>query len=255
MLYIHTLKDLNPKSADIESITILREIKDNNSFPLAEHKVADHFSSFFISQTDIELMQQALEQIPQTISAIDALPATIGWEFEIVNVERAGAALKEIPDALQKNIEYAKAILDGQVFFAPEVTMILNKIPKLKLQEEKIKYEQRIKDIFAELLRTPEFRFQFMDIVNEGHTERMNSLVESMEKGFFFPVKIEEYLKKQEFNTISQRFPAEQIQKVNEITEQIKNIRKGVNRAYEHNMRMINQSVVLYSYIKWLRGF
>lgn len=255
MLYIHTLKDLNPKSAEIESVMIMREIKDKNSYPLVEEKVKDQFSNFFISQTDIENMQQALTFIPTTLELIEQLPKTPGWEFELVNVERASVALKEMPEALQNNIEYAQSILNNQIFFAPEVTMILNKLPTLKSQEDKLKYEQRIKALFAELLRTSEFRFQFTDIVNEGQVERMNALIESMEKGFFFPVKIEEYLKKQEFNTISQRFPAEQIQKVSEITENIKHIQRGVTRAYEHNMRMINQSVVLYSYIKWLRGF
>ena len=255
MLYIHTLKDLNPKSAEIESVMITREIKDKNSYPLVESKVNDHFSVFFISQTDIENMQNALQLIPSTVELIEQLPQAQGWEFEIVNIERASAALKEMPEALQNNINYAQSILNNQIFFAPEVTMILNKLPTLKSQDDRQKYEQRIKALFAELLRTSDFRFQFTDIVNEGQVERMNALVESMEKGFFFPVKLEEHLKKQDFTSISQRFPVEQIQKVHEITDNIKLIQKGVTRAYEHNMRMINQSVVLYSYIKWLRGF
>src|SRR3989338_1779052 len=145
MLYIHTLKDLNPKSAEIESVMITREIKDKNSYPLVESKVNDHFSVFFISQTDIENMQNALQLIPSTVELIEQLPKTQGWEFEIVNIERASAALKEMPEALQNNINYAQSILHNQIFFAPEVTMILNKLPTLKSQDDRQKYEQRIK--------------------------------------------------------------------------------------------------------------
>ena len=37
-----------------------------------------------------------------------------------------------------------------------------------------------------------------------------------------------------------------------EIEKNIENINKGVKRAYEVNMRMVNKAVVLYACVKWL---
>ncbi|MBI2125689.1 hypothetical protein HYU08_03995 [Candidatus Woesearchaeota archaeon] len=89
-------------------------------------------------------------------------------------------------------------------------------------------------------------------MVHEGPVAQVNGLVESMQKGFFFHVSLEEEYKKVDFNTIKRRVPAEELQRVEAIEQNILKIKRAADTAYNANMRMINLSVILYSYVKWL---
>ena len=60
MLYIHQLKDLTPKSADIEVVPVIREIKTRTPYPLREENVKDYFELFFVSESEKKTMQRAL---------------------------------------------------------------------------------------------------------------------------------------------------------------------------------------------------
>jgi len=253
MLYIHTLKDLNQKFADVESIPLIREINTNNTFPLSDEKVKNHFSTFFVSNTDIEVMNKSLELIPTTIQDIIDLSKTKEY-YELINIKRACSLLQEIPESLEKNINYAKRILEWQELFISQITTVLNNVPLAKNESEKRFYNERLNSIFEKLLRNKvSFVFNFQDIINEAQLTHIKDLSEGMINGFLFHIKLEEHLKKHDFDTIKKRIPNEEIEKVNAIHKKIISIKGGVERAYDHNMRMVTLSVILYSYIKWLK--
>lgn len=251
MLYIHTLKDLHPKTAEIEIVPLVREIKQNNSYPLKDEKVSAHLADFFVSAADIDSMALALDVVPETVKELKELTSSPNYEIE--NLERAIAALQEMPPALKKNLEYCREIFQWQEFFLTGITRVLNKIPTLKTREEQVEHNEKISALFEKILRNKEFNFNFWDVVNEAQLSRINNLVESMEQGFVFPVKLEEHLKQLNFNDLKNRIPEEELEKVQRITLNIKEIQKGVQRAYENNMRMINMSLVLYAYIRALK--
>ncbi len=252
MLYIHTLKDLSPKCAEIEVIPLIRDIKINQPYPLSEEKVKENFSAFAVSNSDIQSQMLAFELVPSTVEEIKSLIQSDG-QYETVNVQRAIAALQEMPPALQKNIEYCQQILVWQEMFLERITPLLSSIPKLRTLEEKQDYDKKLSAIFEMILRTKDFRFHFDDIVNEAQVARMTALIESMEHGFLFPVKLEEHLKQERFDEIKERIPQEELDRVSKITQSIKDISKGVQRAYDNNMRMIQMAVHLYAYIKAMR--
>lgn len=253
MIYIHTLKDLNPKSAEIESVPLVREIKKANSLPLSEEKMMAQFSVFFVLNTDLDAMSNAVELIPAAIDDITRLSKTEG-DFELINLHRAYSGLKEILEPLKNSLAYSREIFGWQELFVREMTALLNGIRSLRTQDEKKEHDRKISSVFEKVLRNKdEFLFNFGDVVNEAQLERITALAKSMNEGFFFHVKLEEHLKKQGLNIILQRFSPEQIENVNAITQKIMVIKKGIERAYEANMRMVNLAVTLYSYIKWLR--
>jgi hypothetical protein len=101
-------------------------------------------------------------------------------------------------------------------------------------------------------LRSNTFNFNYNDVVSEGQKSRMADLSESMAKGFFFKVLLQEEIKKQSFELIRSRIPGEKLRKSDFIKIKIDDIRKGVDAAYDFNFRMINFALVVYGYIKWL---
>ena len=129
---------------------------------------------------------------------------------------------------------------------------LLNIIPHLKTKDEKVAHNDRLNKPFQTILRNTEFTFRSNDIINEGHVNAIQGLHESMLKGFFFHYTLEEELKKLDFQGIKKRLPVAEIADVEEIEKNIENINKGVKRAYEVNMRMVNKAVVLYACVKWL---
>lgn len=248
------LKDLNPKSLEIESTSLVREIKSKHKLPLPEEKIKEEFIHYFPVENDLALMEKALELIPVTVSEINSLPVKDS-SFEPVNLHRASSELNEIYENLKNSIEYLKKNSELKEYFLNEIVPILNKIPKVKDYDELLVYERKVCPIFENLLRNNnDFIFNYRDIINENHTLITRSLMERMDKGFFFHITMDEYLNKSDFKTeISKRIPSEDLNKVNEITKKIASIREGVEKAYSHNMSMISASVLLYSYLKWLK--
>jgi Txe/YoeB family toxin of Txe-Axe toxin-antitoxin module len=254
MLYIHSLKDLNLKSADIESTPLIRELKKAVSFPVDSKTLREQLIQFFVSQIDLESITKSLEIIPQSIDDIKELSKT-GKELELINIQRAVAGLNELPAPLQNSIAFSSDISGWQEQFVTELAEALNKIAVSKNPLERKEYEQKIGQMLERILRNKEaFSFMFCDIVNEAQTARINNLIESADKGVFFHVNLEEHLKKQDFEEISRRIAKEDIEKTRSIISKMQEIKKGVDRAYDINMRMINLAVILYSYVKWLRA-
>ena len=64
MIYIHFLKDLNPKSAEIESVKILRELK-KGKVSFSEDHLRSQFSKYFVNEDEsisFEIIQSVLYQ-------------------------------------------------------------------------------------------------------------------------------------------------------------------------------------------------
>lgn len=254
MIYIHMLKDLNPKSLEIEATPLVREIKSKHKLPLPEEKVREEFNSYFPSENDLALMEKALSLIPVTVQEINSLPVE-NSSYEPVNLQRAASELQEIYENLNNSIAYLKKNSELKAYFLGEIVPILNKIPKVKDYDELLVYEKKVCPMFEELLRNDkDFVFNYRDVIHETHTMITKSLIERMDKGFFFHMTMDEYLNKSNFKLeISKRIPVNDLAKVDEITKKIAEIRLGVEKAYSHNMNMISASVLLYSYLKWLK--
>lgn len=254
MLYIHKLNDLTLKSADIESTPLIRELKSTSRLPLSEDSIQTRVSKFFISSKDIELMLNTESIIPLAIDEITPLQENKEL-YELINLHRAIANLNEIPFAIKKNIEYANHILEFQSNLVQTITPLLNQIPSLKSSEDKKALDTKLSEIFEKILRNNEtIKLTHEDIIYEAQLARINSLAKSMKEGFFFHFTIEEHMNKKSFEEINSRIPISELHKVEEINKKVLEIEKGVQAAYDHNMRMIELAIILYSYIKWLKS-
>jgi hypothetical protein len=249
MLYIHNLKDLNRKSAEIEVTQLIRDIKKIQKQPLTFEGLHKHLAEFFISKTDMDMMGQALNIIPDTVHAIVALSKS-GGPYATVNMKRACEALEEIPLPLNNNITYGQTMFEWQESMVSEMHELLVAIPKLKGDAEKKAHDKRLSAVFETILRNTEFAFNYKDIINEAQTQRMKSLLDSIDKGFFMHMKLEDHLKKD--NPASKQVPQTDKAKLDEITKNIRLIKASVDRAYDHNMRMLDLAIILYAYIRWL---
>jgi len=256
MLYIHQLKDLTPKSADIESTFIIRELKVKTPLPLTEAKIRDYFTLFFISESEKQAMAEAVELIEPTIQEVQALLRSKDPVYEPINLQRAINMLREIPPPLLNNLNYAKVIFIWQEDLIQEFAPLFNSLAQLKDRsyEERVTINQKLNEIFERLLRNNVIAFNYKDIIYEAQTSRMNDLLESIERGFFFHIGLEEELKKIDFEFIKRRIPVEKLNTVQHTRDKIAKIKKGVNAAYDINIRMMNWALVVYSYIKWLHG-
>ncbi len=255
MLYIHALHHLTPKTADVESVYLIREIKGKTPFPLKEQQMQEYFSDFLVSETDTQLMAQTLALVEPTIQAIEKLLQENDPLHESVALQRTLQMLKNVPLAMEKNLSFTEAIMYWQQgTFIPDVTAVFNSLPTLKTREEKIAGNDQLKGIFGRILRNNDFAFKGHDLVNEGQVSEMNALQESLNKGFLFHYTLEEELRKESFENIKQRIPPARVQEVEQIKKNIEEIKKGVERAYQCNMRMVNTALVMYAYVKWLNS-
>ena len=66
MLYIHQLNQLTVKSAELESVYLIRELKQKTPYPLREEQLQNYFADFFISDTDKNVTEQALPLVQPT---------------------------------------------------------------------------------------------------------------------------------------------------------------------------------------------
>ena len=154
MLYIHQLNQLTVKSAELESVYLIRELKQKTPYPLREEQLQNYFAYFFISDTDKNVTEQALPLVQPTLEAVEALLAENNPLHEAINLQRAVQLLKELPLPIKNNILYFEEIAEWQkTSFIPEVTSLLNAIPKLRSQEEKQLHNQRLNEPFERVLR------------------------------------------------------------------------------------------------------
>jgi len=252
MLYIHRLTDLNQKSADTETLTQIRELKQRFNFPFSASGVQVSLAEYYISETDLEEMKQSLAAIEPAIESIKKLMSEKNSLHESVNLQRAIQILSSVPIPLSNNLSYAQYIFEKQTDLATIFTELLNKVPYLKTKEEKIRVNDHFSLLFEMVLRNKELFFQCGDIVHEGQINNLGGLKEGMIKGFFFHVTLEEELRKLDFNHIKARIDPDKIAEVEQIAEQISYVYKGVDRAYQINLRMIGLALLLYSFVKWV---
>ncbi|MBN1792789.1 hypothetical protein JW826_03850 [Candidatus Woesearchaeota archaeon] len=251
-LYIHQLKDLTPKSADIESVFIIRDLKKKTPLPLDSDGVYDYFSLFFISESEKEKMEEALALIEPTIEAIKKIASLKDPDFEPINLRRVVEMLSDVPAPLTINLSYAKSISDWQEEFSRQFAPMLNKVPALRSQQERVSMNDWLNSIFLKLLRKDTMAFHYLDVVNEAQLNRMTDLYESMQNGFIFKVSLEEELKKHDFETRKRRISDEKLRLYEEIKAKVMEIKAGVDASYELNVRMMNWALIVYSYIKMM---
>ena len=254
MLYIHSLRDLTQKTADIESTPIVRVIKDKFKLPIAEEKLKEHFSYLFVSDEDKQAIKNALDLIEQTMQEIVKLALTKDSDFELISLQRAYNILKAMPGNLAKDLEFTEEISSWQNQFALEAVDVLNNLSSLKSKEEKISYNKKLNEFFVKILRSNEFRFNCQDIINEVQLEAIKSLSEGMSEGFFLHRTLEEHMNNLKVERVRVRISADKLAAVDNIASNMEQIRRGIETAYKINMNMINWSILLYAYIRWLRN-
>ena len=251
-MYIHQLKDLTPKSADIESTFIIRDIKKQTPPPLTYEKIFDYFSLYFVSESEKAKIAAAIEQVEPTINAIHQLAALHDPAFEPINMKRAVEMLEEMPEPLTINLNYLKGISIWQEEFTQDFAPLMNRIPQLSSPPERVEVNNKLNEIFNRLLRNDHMAFNFRDMVYEAQRNRMNDLYESLENGFLFKITLEDELKKLDFQVRRMKIPDAKLRVADEIRNSVRQVKAGVDAAYDVNLRMMNWALVVYSYIKMM---
>ena len=252
MIYIHELQDLGPKTAEIESVPIVRQIKDKLKTSVSEQHLSENISPFFVLKESIELINNSLNLMDPVINEIKILISKNSPVFESINLYRAVSMLEEIRQPLINNIDYVKEIELYQQDFIQETASLFNDILNIKTNEENIELNKKVNLIFQKILRNNDFKFNYIDIIGEGKLNRIKDLHSSLSNGFFFHTTVKEHLDKVSFSLIKERIPREEIEAVNNITKDIFEIKNGIQKAYDINMNMVNLTVILYSYLKCL---
>jgi len=250
MIYIHSLKDLTPKTAEVESVQIIRNIKSNPKVNLSRERLSENFSQFFIDSADFILIENSSRLINPTISSIKELIMTNDPLYESINLVRAITMLEELDEPLIKNIEYLKEIESWQNQLLNDIIFIVSSLPNANTMDEKMKLNNEINNIFKKILRNDDFMFNSNGMINEGKFTRINDLYKSLKDGFFFHFTVKEHLDKSSFDAVKNRIPSTNAQRVDNITRDILEIKKGVDKTYDYNMNMIKLIVDFYSHIK-----
>ncbi|MBI2110584.1 hypothetical protein HYT51_02285 [Candidatus Woesearchaeota archaeon] len=236
---------------DIESIPLIREIKQKTTYPLSEETIKKYFSSFFVFSNDKEAMEEALLRIEPAIEKTNSLLAKKDFTYEEDNILRTLQILREMPQSLQNNLTYYQEILNFQKEFAQNIVVLLNKIPQLKLDEQN-ECGQQLERHFQILLRSQDFYFNSKDIINEAHLNHIRGLMDSLEKGYLFHFSVGEELNKVPFSAVKLRLPPDKLNEAEAITQEVVVIKRGIEQAYQLNMRMVHWAIHLFSYVKWL---
>lgn len=252
MLYVHQLNLFTPKNAELESVYLIRELKQKTPYPFRPEALQATFSPLFVSATDIQVMEQALPLIPQMIEKLNELLRQQDTVYEAVNIQRAIQTLQEMPTALQNNLTFAQNVLAWQETAPNELLTLFHAIPRVRTPEERTTCNQQVNTVLQTVLRTNQLYFYHDDIVHEAHTSHLAGLRESLSKGFLFHIFLEEEIKKLPYVDWKERLPSEAVAEVEGIERNIQIIQKGIDRAYQLNMRMINCGLIIYSYIKWM---
>lgn len=250
MLYIHKLSDLNVKSAEIESIQVVRSIRQSAS-PIQDN-LGCHLSGNFVTEADIDLIEKAISLIQPTIARLNEIRAAKNPAHEPVNIVRSIQGLSQVSVNLSNNLNYANDMQALQQGIVSGVASVLNSIPFLRTAAEKSEANAALSRYFELILRNKELSFNYQELISEGHTLLIKDLVESFSNGYLFHFTLEDEIKKADFEAIKPRIPAALLDESGRIAADIAMIRDGVNRAYDINMRMISQSIVLFSFIKCL---
>ncbi|MBI2151776.1 hypothetical protein HYU21_03575 [Candidatus Woesearchaeota archaeon] len=252
MLYIHKLNQLHHKTADIESVYLIRELKQKTPYPIQAQLLHNYISNYFVSPSDRQSILSAVEMLPKVIEKIEEISARQDELYEAANLHRSLQLIRDLPLALLNNLQYMDELAAWQQNLALQATQTLNSIPRLYTSEEKASCNEKLNQIFQKILRHSEFFFNPQGIIHEGPLADIQGLSESLQRGYLFHVTLEEELKKLSFEQIKLRIPTNNLSEALQLEENVNIIKRGVESAYQNNMRTVNLALILYSYVKWL---
>ena len=250
MIYIHSLLDLNQKSAEIESVQLIRDLRLKIKFPLTPEKLVSFTEIFYLSETDREIISAAVKDLPLLLADFRMLLDDTTGIYESINVQRAFKTLSEIEAPLNKNLTYAIELHRGRSEFLREFSFIVNNLGNRTSEEERTTANERLNELFFLILRTDNFTFKGEGLIQEKETVSISSLQESLRSGYLFSVSLDEEQLKKDFELIKLRLPPDVLERIDKLYNRVSALKSGVDRAYEHNLRMIELSVNLYALIK-----
>lgn len=251
LLYIHTLPHLSPKMVELESVYLVRELKQKIKPPLSLTVAQEYFSEFLVSPTDKETIEQGLAAIEPAIQLTQQILSEQNPLHEPINAQRTLQILQEIPQPLFNNLRFLEEVSLWQEQGINEFVVVLNTIPRCRTQEEKKACDARLSALFEKVLRNNVLAFRFHDIINEAQVAHINGLQEGMAKGYLFYVSLEDELKKRSFEVLKQRLPSQEIERNEQLQSYVTSIKRAVERAYQANFRMVQWATMWYAYVKW----
>jgi hypothetical protein len=128
-------------------------------------------------------------------------------------------------------------------------------MPVMQTLEEKKQFDNTINQFFEKILRNNiGFVFNFYDVVNEAQVARMKDLIESINQGAFFHISLEEHIKRLDIKEIKCRIPPHEVDKVDEVARKVNVIKKGVEIAYQNNMKVVEMSILILAYVMGLKA-
>lgn len=252
MIYVHGLRLLTPKAADIESMYFIRGLKRNTQLPLTEEGLRSRVTEYFVSETDRNLMARSLEVLPGLIEEVRRLHAERDPTYELINIERTLAMLTNIEAPLRNNLAFAGEIAQWQEPSLGNIAATLNRFSSHRNRQERAALDQELGLHLSNLLRSDAFAFNAAGIVDEEHIKLASDLGESMSRGFLFHFTVEDELRKRTFSQIQYRISPEKLARIEAIAAKVREVRAGVDRAYAVNMHLLEWSLVLYAYARWL---
>ncbi|MBI2572420.1 hypothetical protein HYV86_01040 [Candidatus Woesearchaeota archaeon] len=250
MLYTHKLGDLGRRTVENESIDIVRDIKQKFRFPFNEQAMSDYFARFRVQDAELAVIEKGIPLCEPTAQMVEGVLALNDETFEPINLQRTVVSMRSVPTPLVANLAFSWELAQGHDEFVKEFTAVLNSLPRLRTQEEKMAANAKVNSLFAKLLRNSDFSFRSNDIIHEGQVTMLQGLLESIQRGYFFHYTLEEELKKIDFSELKRRIPAEHMARHNAITNNILQIQESVDKAYTLNFRMIELATYMYAFIK-----
>src|SRR3989338_1961452 len=205
MLFIHKLSDLSIRSAQSESIPLIRSFRKQLSFPVGD--LSPLFRECMISDNEISQMNSGLDSVGIMMEKARSLLREKAGIHEPINLNRLIQSLELVPQLLEANIAFAKEMQEWRPQLLKEIEAIINTLPFLRTAEQKNAANEKISTIFSRLLRNPEFKFNYAGLIHEGHVEMSTGLASGMEKGYIFHIALEEEIHKVPFSVIKQRMP------------------------------------------------
>lgn len=250
-MYINKLTDFQVKSAEIESISLIRSLRVKFRFPVKAEDVDNYFAEFLVTDADKAVIETGLNTLPGTIQKVKALLQTEDPIYEKINLVRTLNLVEGFVEPLFNNLNYASEIAGWYPQFISETTAVVNAMPKLYRREDKIPHLQKIDSTFQKILRNDQLMFNTQGVVYEKEVNEITGLLNGIEKGYFFHITLEEEIQKLNFSKIKARIAPEELQLADEIEANLRIIMKGIKAAYDMNMRMVNCALHLYAWVKW----
>ncbi len=250
MLYTHKLGDLGRRTVENESIDIVREIKQKLRYPFNEQAMKEYFERFRILDSDLAVIEKGIPLCEPTAQMVEGALALNDETFESINLQRTVVSMRSVPTPLVANLAYSWELAQGHDDFVKEFTAILNVLPRLRTQEDKMAANTRVNELFAKLLRHSDFSFRSNDIIHEGQVTMLQGLLESIGRGYFFHYTLEEELKKIDFSELKRRIPHHHLTTNDTITRNIMTVQNSVDKAYVLNFRVVELATVMYAFIK-----